>query len=61
MLDAGVLDEEDRDTAAINAWAGVHGLSELLLGPLAGLAPPAQEALIESFLQLVGRGLITRG
>ncbi len=60
MLDAGVLDEADRDIAATNAWAAVHGLSGLLLGPLAGEAPAAQETLINAFLDLVDRGLITR-
>ncbi len=60
MLDAGVLDAADRTSAATNAWAAVHGLSGLLLGPMAGQAPAAQEALIDAFLDLVGRGLITR-
>jgi AcrR family transcriptional regulator len=60
MLEAGVLDAADRNIAATNAWAAVHGLSGLLLGPLAGQAPSAREALIDAFLDLVGRGLITR-
>jgi AcrR family transcriptional regulator len=60
MLDAGVLDAADRNIAATNAWAAVHGLSGLLLGPMAGQAPSAREALIDAFLDLVGRGLITR-
>jgi AcrR family transcriptional regulator len=60
MLEAGVLDAADRDIAATNAWAAVHGLSGLLLGPLAGQAPSARESLIDAFLDLVGRGLITR-
>jgi len=60
MLDAGVLDTADRNIAATNAWAAVHGLSGLLLGPMAGQAPSAREALIDAFLDLVGRGLITR-
>jgi AcrR family transcriptional regulator len=60
MLDAGVLDAADRDTAATNAWGAVHGLSGLLLGPLAGQTSSAREALIDAFLDLVGRGLITR-
>lgn len=60
MLDAGVLDAADRNHAATNAWAAVHGLSGLLLGPLAGQAPSARETLIDAFLDLVGRGLITR-
>jgi hypothetical protein len=60
MLDAGVLDAADRNIAATNAWAAVHGLSGLLLGPMAGQAPSARETLIDAFLDLVGRGLITR-
>lgn len=60
MLAAGVLDEADRTIAATNAWAAVHGLSGLLLGPLAGQAPSARQTLIDAFLDLVGRGLITR-
>lgn len=60
MLDAGVLDRADRQTAATNAWASVHGLSCLLLGPLAGEAPIIQMSLIDACLDLIGRGLITR-
>ena len=60
MLDVGVLDAADRNIAATNAWAAVHGLSGLLLGPMAGQAPSARESLIDAFLDLVGRGLITR-
>jgi len=60
MLEAGVLDAADRDVAATTAWAAVHGLSGLLLGPLAGQPPEARESLIDAFLDLVGRGLITR-
>ena len=60
MLDAGVLEAADREVAATNAWAAVHGLSGLLLGPLAGQAAATQEALIDASLDLVGRGLITR-
>jgi len=60
MVDAGVLDAADRDVAALNAWAAVHGLSGLLLGPMAGEAPAGRETLIDAFLGLVCRGLITR-
>jgi AcrR family transcriptional regulator len=60
MLEAGVLDAGDRETAATNAWAAVHGLSGLLLGPLAAEAGSARETLIDAFLDLVGRGLISR-
>jgi AcrR family transcriptional regulator len=61
MVQAGVLDAADRDLAATNAWASVHGLSGLLLGPMAGQPAPTTRALIDAFLDLVGRGLITRG
>ena len=60
MQDAGVLDAADRDTAATNAWGAVHGLSMLLLGPMAGLTRAATEALIDAYLELVCRGLLTR-
>jgi hypothetical protein len=59
-VQAGVLDAADRATAATNAWGAVHGLSMLLLGPMAGEAPSARETLITAYLDLVGRGLITR-
>ena len=45
MLDAGVLDAADRNIAATNAWAAVHGLSGLLLGPLAGQDPQHEKHL----------------
>jgi AcrR family transcriptional regulator len=60
MLDAGVIDPADRAIAATNAWGAVHGLSMLLLGPMSGQAPSAREALIDAYLDLICRGLITR-
>lgn len=60
MVDAGVLEPADRGTAVTNAWGAVHGLSMLLLGPMAADAPSARETLIEAYLDLVGRGLIIR-
>jgi AcrR family transcriptional regulator len=60
MLEAGVLAAEDRESAATTAWASVHGLSLLLLGPMSGLPPQQREALIDASLDLVGRGLIIR-
>lgn len=60
MLEAGVLDEADRDIAATNAWGAVHGLAMLLLGPLAGEAPSARGPLIDAYLDLTCRGLVTR-
>ena len=60
MLAAGVLAAEDRLAAATAAWAAVHGLSLLLLGPMGGLPEAEREAIIEAALDLVGRGLIIR-
>ena len=60
MVAADVMAVEDRGTAATNAWASVHGLSQLLLGPMAGLPPAEREALIDASLDLCGRGLIRR-
>jgi len=60
MVEAGVLDAADREAAATNAWASVHGLSELLLGPLNGFSPAERETIIEDTLDLVCRGLLTR-
>jgi AcrR family transcriptional regulator len=60
MAAAGVLDEDDRVVAATNAWGAVHGLSMLLLGPIAETEASAQEALIDAYLNLVGKGLVTR-
>jgi AcrR family transcriptional regulator len=60
MLAAGVLDAADREVAPTNAWAAVHGLSVLLLGPLAVPDSAERDALIDAFLDLVCRGLLTR-
>ncbi len=60
LIVAGGLAAGDREAAATTAWAAVHGLSVLLLGPLADVPPREREAIIEATLDLVGRGLITR-
>jgi AcrR family transcriptional regulator len=60
MVEAGVLDPADRVTAPITAWASVHGLSQLLLGPMAGEPGVTQDEFIDTFLDLVDRGLISR-
>jgi AcrR family transcriptional regulator len=60
MVAAGILDAGDRAIAATNAWGSVHGLSMLLLGPIAENDESAREALIDAYLNLVGRGLVTR-
>lgn len=61
MLAAGVLATADRAAAATTAWAAVHGLAGLLLGPLAGLPADGRGPLIEATLELVARGLIIPG
>lgn len=61
MLAAQVLSAEDRVAASTAAWAIVHGLSLLLVGRMSGLPPSARDAVIESTLDLLGRGLLVRG
>ncbi|PZS20778.1 MAG: TetR family transcriptional regulator [Pseudonocardiales bacterium] len=60
MLSVGMLAAEDREAAAIAAWAAVHGLSYLLLDKLAALPSAEREAVIDATLDLVGRGLLVR-
>lgn len=60
LVGVGLLDTDDREVASTVAWSSVHGLSVLLLGPLADVPSTEREALIESTLDLVGRGLLTR-
>ena len=57
---AGLLAAEDRDAAVTMAWASVHGLSMLLLGPLSAIPPADREPMIDATLTLVCRGLISR-
>ena len=57
---AGLLADEDREAAVFTAWAGVHGLATLLLGPLGEVPPEAHEAVINANLDLVCRGLLRR-
>lgn len=61
MVTVGALAPEDRGAAASAAWAAVHGLSYLLLGPMRAVPTATRDAIIESTLDLVGRGLIVRG
>jgi AcrR family transcriptional regulator len=60
MRDVGLLDAADREAAATHAWAAVHGLSQLLLGPLAGQDQAQRETVIDACLDLICRGLLTR-
>jgi AcrR family transcriptional regulator len=57
---AGLLAPQDRDAAVTMAWASVHGLSMLLLGPLAAISPADREPMIDATLALVCRGLTSR-
>ncbi|WP_328967059.1 TetR/AcrR family transcriptional regulator [Streptomyces sp. NBC_00239] len=57
---AGYL-AEPVESAALNAWAGVHGLSLLLLGPRADLSEEEREAAIEDGVTFVIRGLTSPG
>ena len=58
---AGLLADADRAAAVTTAWAAVHGLAGLLLGPLGGVPRAARGPIIEGTLALVLRGLITPG
>lgn len=60
LVEVGSLAPSDREAAATHAWAVVHGLSMLLLGPMQDLPPAEREAVIESTLDLVARGLLVR-
>jgi AcrR family transcriptional regulator len=57
---AGLLAVADRTAAVTMAWAGVHGLSMLLLGPLGAVPPAEREPLIDATLALICRGLTSR-
>jgi hypothetical protein len=57
---AGILTESRREAAALTAWASVHGLSQLLLGPMAGLPDDAREHLLDACLRNIARGLVDR-
>jgi AcrR family transcriptional regulator len=57
LVIAGLLAPEDRESAVTTAWAAVHGLSTLLLGPLGAVPRADREALIDATLALVCRGL----
>lgn len=50
MAEAGIVSADEVSAAATTSWAGVHGLSTLLLGPLEGLDAEQQERAIEATL-----------
>lgn len=60
LVAAGDVAPADMEPACMMAWAGVHGLSSLLLGPLVAMPAAERDALIESTLDLIGRGLLAR-
>jgi AcrR family transcriptional regulator len=55
LVAAGELAAAERDLAATSAWAAVHGMSHLLLGPLANF--PNHNQLIEACLNTTIRGV----
>ena len=60
LVAAGLLDKARRPVAPIAFWAAVHGLATLLVdGPLAPLAAPDQEAVIQRTLDILIDGIRT--
>jgi AcrR family transcriptional regulator len=60
LVAAGLLDQARRPVAPIAFWAAVHGLATLLVdGPLAPLAAPEQEAVIQRTLDILIDGIQT--
>lgn len=58
LVASGALAPERRPGAEISAWAGVHGLSALLIdGPLRALPQAEREAAIARLLETVAGGL----
>jgi AcrR family transcriptional regulator len=59
LVEAGLLPPEELEPARMLAWSSVHGLALLLLGPMDDLTTEERDALIESTLDQVGRGLLS--
>jgi AcrR family transcriptional regulator len=59
LISVGLLDPSTRQQAAVTAWAAVHGLSSLLLGPMRGIPADLLGEFIDSCLRLVAFGLLT--
>ncbi len=57
LVEVGLLPPEDHPAAAITAWAAVHGLANLLLGPLGAVHEADREPMIDASLQLVCRSI----
>ena len=60
LVEVGMLAPADRAAAVTTEWAIVHGLSVLLLGPMAGTSVAARDQIIDTTLGLVMRGLAIR-
>lgn len=60
LVSARVLAPGSREAAATHAWATVHGLSLLLLGPMAQTPAQARAPMIEATLGMVVDGLRSR-
>lgn len=60
LVDAGELAVDDREAAATLAWATVHGLSLLFLGPMSDVPAGERDGVIEDTLALIGRGFLIR-
>jgi AcrR family transcriptional regulator len=60
LVEVGVLAPADRAAAGTTAWAAVHGLSVLLLGPMSGAPAAAHDQIIDTTLGLVMHGLAIR-
>lgn len=58
---AGLLAPEDREAAVALAWSSVHGLSMLLLGPLAAVPAADRDTMIDAALGMVCRGITSPG
>ena len=59
LVAVGLLDAANREQAAVVAWASVHGLSSLLMGPLSGVPADQLDDFIDSCLRIVAFGLVT--
>lgn len=60
-VEQGALPPDRRPGAEVAAWASVHGLAVLLLdGPLRSVPDAGREALLETVLATVRRGLFTQ-
>jgi AcrR family transcriptional regulator len=60
LVEVGALPVERRQGADVGCWAMVHGFAELVgTGPLREVPAEGREALLESVLEMVRRGLVS--